>query len=205
MLTHCSFKRYTKNTFDRAIANKPYEVIIVPGVPFEPGKENEVMKMRLYWADYLYRNGYAEHIIFSGSAVYTPYVESIIMKVMADSLGIPSGKTFSETTAEHSTENVYYSMKMAHELGFTKIALATDPFQSKMLAGFIEKYCQGVASVPIVFDSLQLDELALPTINPVSAKVDGFTSIKERQGFWERWKGTRGKRVVEEVNNSSRP
>ena len=205
VLTHCSFKRYTTKAFSRADDEKPYDVIIVPGVPYEPGKENDVMKMRLYWAAYLFQQGYTNHIIFTGSAVYSPYVESIIMKVMADSLQIPTEKTFSETTAEHSTENVYYSMKMAHALGFKKIALATDPFQSRMLKSFIEKYCPGITSIPIVFDSLQMDSLALPLIDPSSAFVRDFVSIKERQGFWERWRGTQGKRVVDELNNEVQP
>jgi uncharacterized SAM-binding protein YcdF (DUF218 family) len=203
VLTHCSFKRYTTKSFKVASAEKPYDVVIVPGIPFEPGKENDVMKMRLYWAHYLYTNGFTENIIFSGSAVYTPYVESIVMKVMADSLQIPTSKTFSETTAEHSTENVYYSMKMAKAMGFTKIALATDPFQSRMLESFMNKYCPDVTAIPIVLDSLAIAEKVLPLIDSRSAFVDNFVSIKERQGFWERWKGTRGKRVTDELKESN--
>ncbi len=187
----------------KASSDKPFDVIIVPGIPFEPGKENDVMKMRLYWAHYLYTNGFTEHIIFSGSAVYTPYVESIVMKVMADSLRIPTTRTFSETTAEHSTENVYYSMKMAEAMGFNKIALATDPFQSKMLESFMNQYCPGVIAIPIVFDSLDISERELPLIDSRTAFVDNFISIKERQGFWERWRGTRGKRVTDEIKESS--
>ncbi len=199
VLTHCSFKRYTRKSFSKAMEAKPYDVIIVPGVPFEPGKEHDVMKMRLYWAYYLYQHNFTEHIIFSGSAVYSPYVEGIVMKVMADSLKIPTNKTFSETTAEHSTENVYYSMKMAKAMGFTKIALATDPFQSKMVESFMKKYCPDVESIPIFFDSLDISNKELPLIDPRSAFVTDFVSIKERQGFWERFRGTRGKRIVDEV------
>ncbi len=198
-LTHCSFKRYTRKSFSKAIEGKPYDVIIVPGVPFEPGKENDVMKIRLYWAHYLYQHNFTGHIIFSGNAVYSPYVEAIVMKVMADSLKIPTDKTFSETTAEHSTENVYYSMKMAKAMGFTKIALATDPFQSRMLESFMKKYCPDVESIPVFFDALDFSMKELPVIDPRSALVTDFVSIKERQGFWERFRGTRGKRIVDEV------
>jgi len=47
------------------------------------------------------------NIIFSGSAVSSPYVEGVAMKIIADTLGIRR-PTFSETKAEHSTENAYY-------------------------------------------------------------------------------------------------
>ena len=120
-------------------------------VPYEKEKTTSVMKMRIWWAKHLYDSGFTRNIIFSGSAVYSPFVESIAMKVIADSLGIPADHLFSETKAEHSTENIYYSWKMAKQLGFTKIALATDPFQSRMLRSFIRKYCPEVREIPIVF------------------------------------------------------
>ena len=53
-------------------------------------------------------------------------------------------RIFAETQAEHSIENVYYSMKMARKMGFKRIGLATDPFQSQMLESLIEKYCPGI-------------------------------------------------------------
>jgi hypothetical protein len=171
----------------------------VPGVPYEGENTTPVMKMRLFWAKHLYDSGYTRNIIFSGSSVYSPYVEGIVMKIMADSLGIPTGNSFSETKAEHSTENVYYSWKMAKSLGFNKIALASDPFQAGLLRSFIRRYCPGMKSIPIIFDSMNIDEKQLPQINPSSAYVENFVSIKDREGFWQRMRGTLGKRVKEEA------
>jgi uncharacterized SAM-binding protein YcdF (DUF218 family) len=162
------------------------------------------MKMRIFWAKHLYDSGFTKNIIFSGSSVYSPYVEGIVMKIMADSLGIPEENTFSETKAEHSTENVYYSWKMARDLGFTKIALASDPFQAGLLRSFIRKYCPGMKAVPIMFDVVDMDELKLPKINPSAAYVDNFTPITQRETFWQRMKGTMGKRVKEEVKAGKR-
>jgi len=199
LLTHCSFKRYAKKSYDQAKKDKPYDVIIVPGVPYEKENTSNVMAMRVFWAKHLYDSGFTHNIIFSGSAVYSPFVESIAMKVMADSLGIPSNHTFSETKAEHSTENVYYSWKMAKSMGFEKIALATDPFQSRMLKSFIKKYCPEVKSVPIVFGVLDIEDKSLPVIDTTSAYVADFISITEREGFWERFNGTMGKRIKKEI------
>ena len=62
------------------------------------------------------------------------------MALYGQSLGIPSGNIYIEDKAEHSTENVYYSYKKAKNLGFNRIALATDPYQSKMLKRYLKKY-----------------------------------------------------------------
>ncbi|MDH4092717.1 MAG: YdcF family protein [Cyclobacteriaceae bacterium] len=199
LLTHCSFTRYANKAYAEAKREKPYDVIIVPGVPYEQQNTTSVMKMRIFWAKHLYDSGYTRNIIFSGSAVYTPFVESVIMKVISDSLGIPPGQTFSETKAEHSTENIYYSWKLAKRMGFQKIALATDPYQSRMLRSFIREYCPEVKAIPIVFDLLDMDGTALPSIDTTLAYVPNFVSLTEREGFWQRLKGTMGKRIKDEV------
>ena len=105
LLTHCSFNNYSKRAYARAEKEKPFDVIIVPGVPYDKGNTTSVMTLRLFWAKHLYDSGFAKNIIFSGSSVYTPFVEGKAMKMMADSLGIPPEHTFYETRAEHSTEN----------------------------------------------------------------------------------------------------
>lgn len=200
IFTGCTFTHYAKRSYLQAGKEKPYDVVIVPGVPYEAEKTTGVMKMRLFWAKQLYDSGFTRNIIFSGSAVYSPYVEGIVMKMMADSLGVPPEHLFSETRAEHSTENAYYSWKMAQQLGFEKIALATDPFQAGMLRSFLKKYCPGMRSVPIVFDELKdIDDRKLPAIDPAVAYVEDFVSIKERESFWTRFKYTMGKRVKEEA------
>ena len=40
----------------------------------------DVYKRQAY---YLYKNGYTKNIIFSGSAVHTPYVEAKVMRLLA--------------------------------------------------------------------------------------------------------------------------
>jgi uncharacterized SAM-binding protein YcdF (DUF218 family) len=204
LLAGCTFSRYAKKSYERAQKEKPYDVIIVPGIPYDKEKTSSVMKMRVFWAKHLYDNGFAKNIIFSGAAVYTPFVESIAMKTIADSLGIPSSHIFSETEAEHSTENVYYSWKMAKRLGFEKIALATDPFQTAMLRSFMRKYTPGVKAVPVVFGKIDIENRELPAIDTTSSHVNDFVSIKERESFWQRFRGTMGKRIKDEKKMEAR-
>ncbi|MBW6482225.1 MAG: YdcF family protein [Vicingaceae bacterium] len=107
----------------------------------------------------MYDKGITKNVIYSGSAVYSPYYEAEIMALYAQTIGIPKENIFAETKAEHSTENVYYSYKKAKNLGFEKIALATDPFQSKMVKSFITKKMKApIAIIPMVYDSLKTIE-----------------------------------------------
>ncbi len=199
LLTHCSFQQYARKSFERAKKEIPFDVIIVPGVPYQDTAMNVIYKARILWAKYLYDSKFTKNIIFSGSAVYTPYYEATTMMMYADSLGLPTENLFAETEALHSTENIYYGWKMAKSVGFKKIALATDPFQSRLLKSFMEEYTPGVYTIPIVFEKIDTKSSAFPKINDRAAFVENFISLPKRQDFWERFKGTRGKRVKEEV------
>ena len=196
-LVFCSVRHYASHAYKKAKIERPYDVVVVPGVPYHNSATTKVMLMRILWAKHLYDSGYTRNVIFSGGSVYSPYVEGVIMKIIADSLGMPSEHTFAETKAEHSTENAYYGYKMAQKMGFTKIALATDPFQSSTLERLIRRFCPGMKTIPIVFGVLDLSK-DLPQIDCSSAYNGNFVSITKRETLWGRWRETLGRRVKEE-------
>jgi len=185
--------------YRRAVADKPYDAIIVPGVPFNGKHWDFKMKGRVIWADYLIRQGIARHVIFSGGAVYTPYVEANVMALYAHALGMPDSCIYTEEKAEHSTENVYYSYQMAKKLGFTKIALATDPYQSNMLKGFIKAHQLPVTRIPFRIKILMKIDDVHPLIDATPAKVQHFKPITETQSRRYRRNGTKGKNIVFET------
>ena len=198
----CSYSNKTSKKLLEDSKTKVYDVVVVPGVPLENGKWSRTMKGRIYWAKYLYDQGITKNIIFSGSAVYTPYYEGVIMALYAIALGVPQEHVFYETQAEHSTENIYYSYKKAKELGFNKIALASDPFQTKSLRKFARKKLSGdVGMLPMVMDTMKLLEAAMidPVIDIQKAYNNNFISIKKRQGFFKRLKGTLGYNIKDSV------
>ncbi|MCG8701123.1 MAG: YdcF family protein [Bacteroidales bacterium] len=176
----------------------PYDLIIVPGVPFEDDSWSRIMKARVYWSKYLIDEGITTNVMYSGSAVYTPFYEAEIMSLYAQEIGIPEHKIYTEKKAEHSTENLYYSFKLAKKLGFKNIALASDPFQSKMLEKFAHKVVSpDIEFVPIVFDKLRELEpyMVDPEIDAQKAYAEDFVSLVERESFRERFKGTRGQKL----------
>jgi uncharacterized SAM-binding protein YcdF (DUF218 family) len=133
--------------------------------------------------------------MFSGAAVYTPYIEGEIMARYAIALGIPKENIFTETKAEHGTENVYYGFQKSVKMGFSSVALASDPYQSKSLRRFTkQKVSNDIAMLPIVFSILSKIEpfTKEPAIDVSTAYVNNWVSIKERMGFFRRFQGTRG-------------
>ncbi len=195
LLTSCSFSSKTSKNYYEKSKDKEYDIVVVPGVPFENGQWSRIMKARIYWSKYLYDKGIARNIMYSGSAVYSPYSEAEIMALYANALGIPQENIYIENKAEHSTENIYYSFKKAKKLGFESVALASDPFQTKMLKGFTEKIVSSeIDLIPIVFDTIRAMESVMidPEIEYHHLYVDEFIPLTERESFRERFRGTRG-------------
>ncbi len=187
-----------------------YDAIIVPGYPFNPdGKMNVIYKMRLHWAYELYSKGIAKHIITSGSAVHSPYVEAKIFALYLEEMGVDPDHLIIERQAEHSLENVFYSLEMAKERGFEKVAVATDLFQSGMIQILGRKHNLQVDYLPanIGFVVSKRWKSFNGQIDYCLAYVDEFTPLNERETKKERLEGTRGNRWVEEnaltINNNS--
>lgn len=185
----------TEKKSERLKEKAPYDVIIVPGIPYQDPTLKIILKARILWAKYLFDTGIAKNIIFSGSAVYNPYIEGVMMRIYADSLGIPSENTFSETQAEHSTENIYYSLLMAKKLGFKKIAVATDQYQAIIIRRFMKKNCPEIEIITIEYNKIKMITAPWPEIDPSSACVDNFVSLIEREDRVKRFKGTLGKNI----------
>lgn len=198
--------RSTKSAFELAKPKMPFDAIIVPGVPFDTAW-SDIMRARVLWSFYLYEHGHAKNIIYSGSAVYSPYIEARIMAEYAKELGISEEHIYTEEQAEHSTENVFYSYYLAKSLGFENIALTTDPFQTKMVKSFVKKKKLDITYVPAMFDVIGVEYGGTnASIDPTGAKVENFVSIVEREGYFKRLSGTMGKNLKyspNEINESS--
>lgn len=197
LFSSCAFFRPAPDKlYKRALKNEPYDVIIVPGLPYDGNRFSPILKDRINWACYLLKSGTAKNVIFSGGAVYTPYVEAKVMALCAENIGINKDVILIETLAQHSTENVYNSYCIAKKLGFKKIAIATNRFQSALLMGFTKrKFELPITHIPIVAELLpHIDSMAFQ-INAESAKVENFKSIIETQSKWRRLRGTQGKNI----------
>ena len=198
LLQACSFSAKTTQRYLNKANTESYEMIAVPGVPFTEAGWDSTMKARVYWSKYLYDKGIAKNIMYSGSSVSSPYYEGDIMAMYAIAIGIPKEHVYTETKAEHSTENLYYVYLKAKKMGYSHIALATDPFQAKQLRRFARvKISKNVGIIPIVFDTLRAMQpyMINPKIEYIKAFNKDFVPLKSRESFWKRLRGTMGKNI----------
>lgn len=198
LLNGCAlFRPAPHKLFQQASVLKPFDAVIVPGIPLSvTGVWDSIMKARVLWSVYLYKAGIAKNIIFSGNAVYSPFIEAKAMALYAHELGVPEDHIVIEPLALHSTENVYFSYRLAKEKGFKSLGLATDPFQAALLYRFTKKrFRTRITPIPIVFDTIRTLNGAHPSINAESARVNNWKSIVETQSPRFRRRGTRGKNI----------
>ncbi len=199
-LSSCTInQKCCKRFLNKAYSSKaPYDAVIVPGIPYGDSSDYNkfIMKSRVYWSHYLYQKKLAKNIIYSGSAVYTPYTEAKVMKMYGMALGIPDSNTYAETRAEHSTENLYYSYKMAKKMGFKRIAAATDPFQARFLKKFARQKKLQIDIIPFVYDTLRtINTSHVPQLDVSTTIAHNFVALPLRESFWQRFRGTLGKKI----------
>lgn len=198
LLSSCSLAIHRGDKLFAHVLNnqKQFDAIIVPGVPLKNGSWDSVMKARVLWSVYLYQHHFTKNIIYSGSSVYTPFYEAKVMGLYAMKLGIPAEHIFYDTLAKHSTENVYFSYKLAQQLRFKSIALATDPFQSALLNRFTKKRFKSfIQHIPVKFDLIKNMNSTVISINSMLAFNPSFESIMENETFVQRLKGTLGRQI----------
>lgn len=204
LLSGCASILSPEKKYEAVVRYAPFDAVIVPGFPHEKGSWSMVVKCRVYWAVYLYNEGITKNIIFSGSAVYTPYVEGEIMALYAEQMGVPKEHIFVETKAEHSSENLYYSYLLAKEHNFKTIAVASDAIQCGFLKRFQHQFkLNDVKFIPIVYEDLQLKEHPDPIINEQEAYVADFVSLKQRENFLQRYRATHGCKVRKMMRENS--
>jgi uncharacterized SAM-binding protein YcdF (DUF218 family) len=181
--------------FSEAVRTAPFDAVIVPGIPCDGGKWGFVMKWRVYWSVFLYNSGITKNIIYSGNAVYTPYTEAVIMALYAEKLGVPKSCIYTETAAEHTTENLFYSWQLAQKMGFKKVGFATDPFQSLKIEPYISEFNIDVRLIPGVFSIMQHIEDKKIEIESYKAYKLDFISIRERETEEEQEFYSKGGRI----------
>lgn len=202
LLVSCNTSLVLTGNSDIEKHSKIYDAIIVPGFPYSETGDNSLIQKRVLWSQTLLSRGMSKNIIFSGSAVYSPYVEAEIMALYALELGVDENNIIIEPQAEYSIENLYYSLNLAKKHGFVSLALATDPIQAKKMQSIVKKYQLNIDIIP--FDTfITGKEIEKIEINNNLAYISNFESIIERKNIIERIQGTKGVGIDFETTASS--
>lgn len=126
----------------------PFDAVIVPGCPSElDGSPSFCQLGRAGEAALLWRRGWTTHFIVSGSAVHTPYVEAEAIAQAMTVLGVPADRIVLERDALHSDENVYYAMRVADDLGFDTLAIASNEPIGSWMCGLMTSWGHRCSSI----------------------------------------------------------
>ncbi len=189
--------------YREALAAGPYDALVVPGFPSKNGRWNRVTKARVYWSRDLFEKGVAHHIIYSGAAVQTPYVEGELMALYARAIGVPPQVILVETNALHSCENLYYSYQLARSLGFEKVAVVSDPLHTPHLRRVAREFDLPLAFLPVDFVRLSQIPKGKPQVDSRAAYVEGFVPLKQRMTRQEiKWASAGGRIRAEQADRN---
>jgi len=135
---------------------EPFDAVIVPGCPSEEdGALSYCQLGRAGQAALLWRDAWTRSFIVSGSDVHTPYVEAEAIAQAMTTLGVPPERIVLERDALHSDENVYYSSLLATQLGYKRLAVASNGFIASWMCGLLVDAGRSCAAIPMDLGLLQ--------------------------------------------------
>jgi len=163
---------------------EPFDAMVVPGCPTtQEGAPTRCLLGRAGWAALLYQRGWTKHLITTGGAVHSPYVEAEMLAKILETLGVPASAIYLDPNALHTDENMYNAWQIAKAAGFTRVAVASDPMQARWGTLMMNDY--GANAVGYAMDEAALTAFLAPRDAELRAlrvrKVDDFISLQERE------------------------
>jgi vancomycin permeability regulator SanA len=162
---------------------QPFDVVIVLGCPNQDdGRLSRCQQSRVLGALQIWQAGWTRNFIVSGSAVHSPYFEAEGLAAGMAAVGIPADHIYIEDQALHTDENMYYSMRIAHALGFGRIAALSNGLHAawgcKMMADW-EVDCKGFSVMPSEIGPLHARHPELDEVR--SLRVRDWVTLGEKE------------------------
>ncbi|MBM3251225.1 MAG: glycosyltransferase [Candidatus Omnitrophica bacterium] len=102
-------------------------IVVFAGGVGESGKASQGYEERVQQAVNLYRQGYAKYLFFSSGYTHV-FEESLLMKALAVSLGVPEDRVILEDKARNTYENVKFTKIFLNKNGWNSIILVSSPY-----------------------------------------------------------------------------
>lgn len=118
-------------------------IVVFAGGVGESGKAGEGYEERVQYAVQLYKNGYAEHIIFSSGYMYV-FKEPLVMKALAMSLGVPESAIILEDKAKNTYENIIFTKKVLESKRWNKVLVISSPYHMRRVAMIFNKNAKDI-------------------------------------------------------------
>lgn len=138
--------------FQHAPRHDALDVVLVPGCPTRAdGQLSICQQERVAWALELYEQGLARHLLVSGAAVATPYVEAESLAQALRAAGVPASRIWTETQARHTDQNAGFSLAIVNEMGWERVGIATHEIHTRLLFHMMDNW--GVSATPLPLDT----------------------------------------------------
>jgi uncharacterized SAM-binding protein YcdF (DUF218 family) len=105
-----------------------FDTLIVLGNPAEAdGTPSPEQRERTLEGVREYKAGVAPHLIFTGGAAHSRYVEADVMKDLAVAQGVPPRDITVEDQAQNTIQNIYYSEQIMEAHGWKSAEVISSP------------------------------------------------------------------------------
>lgn len=124
----------SKEIYDYSKINdyKKSDVVIVLGAAIWGSEPSPVFKERIDHGIWLYKNGFAENIIFTGGIGKNKlYSEAVVAKNYALRHLVKSENIYVETKSKITEENIKYAMDIVKNNEFNDVIIVSDPLHMK--------------------------------------------------------------------------
>ena len=119
-----------------------HDVIIVLGCPSKSnGSPARCQERRAEMADWLYESDLADHVIVTGAAVHTPFIEADAIAALLVDRGVPEAAIVKEPLARHTDENLYYSSRIMESRGWRSALVVSDDPGHFVYTGLCDANC----------------------------------------------------------------
>lgn len=105
-------------------------IVVFAGGVGESGRAGQGYEERVLYAVELFKSGYAKNLIFSSGHTYS-LKETVIMKAIAVSLGVPQDAITLEDRAKNTYENVIFTKDILSKEKRNKIILISSPYHMR--------------------------------------------------------------------------
>lgn len=132
-------------------------------------------------------------LVSGGDPFQTGYTEARLMKVEAQSFGIPENEILLEEKSNNTFQNAEFSAELLKSKGISEVVLVTSGFHMKRAQLYFGRF--GIETIPAPADRLQIDRGWWPS--PYGFFVMGLV--------WHEWVGVMRFRVYEHMGWNARP
>lgn len=104
------------------------DVIVVLGCSVNSdGSPSDCMRGRVAKAHQLWKDGYAQYFIVSGSAVRNQFIEAHVMQSLLVEYGVAHTQIIAETNARNTIENITFSSQIMRDRDWSTAIVVTSP------------------------------------------------------------------------------